>query len=82
MATTKIGAMRCACLRFVCSPLLGAQTYDIVLTGGRVLDPKNGVDAPLDVGVTDGRVTAVEANIDPSDANSQALQASRAGRRR
>ena len=75
MITARIGAMRFACLLFICAALLGAQTYDLVLTGGRVLDPKNGVDAPLDVGVRDGRVTAVEANIDPSDAK-QAIDVS------
>ena len=34
---------------------------DFVLTGGRVIDPANGVDAPMDVVVRDGRVASVVA---------------------
>lgn len=33
--------------------------YDLLLTGGRVLDPANGVDGLLDVAVKDGRIAAV-----------------------
>src|SRR5258708_1916682 len=40
-----------------------AQQYDIVLHGGRVIDPANGVDAQLDIGLTDGRIAAVQAAI-------------------
>src|SRR5258708_5827138 len=40
-----------------------AQQYDIVLHGGRVIDPGNGVDAQLDIGLTDGRIAAVQAAI-------------------
>src|SRR5438128_9879648 len=36
-----------------------AQTYDLVLAGGRVLDPESGLDAPRNVGVTSGRIAAV-----------------------
>ena len=32
---------------------------DLVLAGGRVLDPGQGIDAPLDIGVTGGRVSAI-----------------------
>jgi len=32
---------------------------DLVLAGGRVLDPGQGIDAPLDIGVTAGRVSAI-----------------------
>jgi dihydroorotase len=40
-----------------------AQPYDIVLRGGRVIDPANGVDARMDVAVTGGRIVAVKADI-------------------
>ena len=60
--------MRFVFLLLLFSALLSAQSYDILLTGGRVLDPKNGVDAQLDLAVRDGRVSAVGADIDPSDA--------------
>lgn len=36
-----------------------AQTYDIVLRGGRVMDPESGLDAIRDVGIRDGRVAAI-----------------------
>ena len=39
----------------------GAQgeQYDLVLTGGRVLDPETALDAPRNVGIRDGRIAAV-----------------------
>ncbi|MDA1280366.1 MAG: amidohydrolase family protein, partial [Chloroflexi bacterium] len=39
-------------------------SYDLVISGGRVLDPASGIDARLDVGVVNGKIAAVEANID------------------
>ena len=42
---------------------LDAQaTYDIVLHGGRVLDPESGLDAVRDVGITGRAITAVSAS--------------------
>lgn len=37
--------------------------FDLVITGGRVVDPASGTDAVLDVGVAGGRVTAVQPSI-------------------
>lgn len=37
--------------------------YDLLLKGGRVIDPKNSVDGPMDVALHGGRVAAVEASI-------------------
>jgi dihydroorotase len=34
---------------------LVAQTYDIVIKGGHVIDPKNNVDAIRDIAISDGR---------------------------
>ena len=42
--------------------------FDLVITGGRVLDPGRDVDALLDVAVSDGRIAALRAGIDPSEA--------------
>ena len=42
--------------------------YDLVLKGGQVIDPANGIDAILDVAVKDGRIAAVGANLDASHA--------------
>jgi len=37
--------------------------FDLLLRGGRVLDPAQGLDAVLDVAIADGRVAAVEASL-------------------
>lgn len=47
---------------------LFAQPYDLVLMGGRVIDPAAGVDAMLDVAVAGGRIAAVRARLDASRA--------------
>ncbi|HSM59634.1 MAG TPA: amidohydrolase family protein [Longimicrobiales bacterium] len=36
-----------------------AQVYDVVLRGGRVMDPESGLDAMRDVGIRDGIVAAI-----------------------
>jgi dihydroorotase len=38
--------------------------HDLVLTGGRVLDPATGVDGRFDVAVTDGKISAIAPVID------------------
>jgi len=43
-----------------------AQSYDLVLRGGRLLDPRNGIDAVLDVAVADGTIAAAAESIDAS----------------
>ena len=40
-----------------------AATYDLVIKGGRVIDPSLGIDAVRDVAIAAGRIAAVEANI-------------------
>jgi dihydroorotase len=37
--------------------------FDLLLTGGTVINPATGVNQTLDVGVTDGRITAMQANL-------------------
>ena len=37
--------------------------FDLVLRGGRVIDPAQGLDGILDVGVRDGRIVAVAENL-------------------
>lgn len=36
-----------------------AQSYDVVLSGGRVMDPESGLDAVRHVGIRDGTITAI-----------------------
>ena len=45
------------------APNAFAATYDIVIKGGRVIDPSVGIDATRDVAIAGGRIAAVEANI-------------------
>ncbi len=42
--------------------------YEILLKGGHVIDPRNNVDALMDVAVADGKIAAVRANINPAEA--------------
>lgn len=37
--------------------------YDLILRGGRVIDPAQGIDGPLDVGIRDGRIAAVGKDL-------------------
>ena len=39
--------------------------YDAIIRGGRVIDPANGLDAVLDIGVRGGLISAVERSIAP-----------------
>ena len=43
--------------------------YDLILAGGTALDPKNGLDARADVGITDGKITSVEPELNPTSAD-------------
>src|ERR1700742_3450449 len=36
-----------------------AQTYDLVIEGGRVMDPETGVDAVRNVGINQGKVARI-----------------------
>jgi dihydroorotase len=44
-------------------PAAYAATYDLVIKGGRVIDPSTGLDAVRDVAIVRGKIIAVEANI-------------------
>lgn len=50
------------------SSLVSAQTYDLLIKGGRLIDPKNNVDGLMDVAITDGKVAKVAASIPAKDA--------------
>jgi dihydroorotase len=45
--------------------LLGQQQYDLLLTRGHVIDPKNGINAVKDVAISNGKIAAVADRIDP-----------------
>ena len=45
-----------------------AQPFDIVIKGGHLIDPKNNIDAIMDMAVKDGKVVKVASGIDGSGA--------------
>ncbi len=57
-------------LWFVLLPAVGAraQTYDLLIKGGHVIDAKNNLDAVRDVAITDGKIAQVAANIPAAQA--------------
>ncbi len=46
----------------------GQPRYDLLLQGGHVIDPKNGISAVRDVAIKDGAIAAVGQNLAPTDA--------------
>jgi dihydroorotase len=51
-----------------------AKKYDLIVKGGRVVDPSRKLDAMRDVAVADGRIAAVEANISAGSAETMDAQ--------
>jgi N-acyl-D-aspartate/D-glutamate deacylase len=48
------------CLALLSLPtVLAAQQYDVVLEGGRVMDPEMGLDAVRNVGIRDGKIARI-----------------------
>src|SRR3954467_10739049 len=43
--------------------LAAAVKYDLIVKGGRVIDPSRKLDAIRDVGIAQGRIAAIEASI-------------------
>ena len=46
-------------LSVLAAPTLFAQDYDLVITGGRVIDPETLYDDVANVGIKDGRIAAI-----------------------
>jgi dihydroorotase len=49
-------------------PELRAAQYDLLIKGGRVIDPSRNFDAVADIGIAGGRIAAVRPNVDASSA--------------
>jgi N-acyl-D-aspartate/D-glutamate deacylase len=47
------------CLLAFLTTVVAAQQYDLVIGGGRVVDPETGLDAVRDVGIRDGKIVRV-----------------------
>ena len=43
--------------------LVHAQRYDLVIEGGRVMDPETGLDAVRNIGVRDGKISRVSSEV-------------------
>ncbi len=48
---------------FARTPRAYAAAYDLIIKGGRVIDPSMGLDAVRDVAIAGGSIAAIEANI-------------------
>ncbi|MDO9478492.1 MAG: amidohydrolase family protein [Pseudohongiella sp.] len=53
-----------------------AGEYDLVIRQARVIDPETGLDGIRDVGIFEGRITAVENQLGQVDADTQVINAS------
>ena len=58
--------------------LAAPPRYDLIVKGGRVLDPSLRLDAIRDVAISGGRIAAVEANI--ADDGADTIDAREIGR--
>ncbi len=63
-----VGILSVGVLGVVLSTPAAAQPYDLLLAGGHVIDPKNGIDAVMDVAIADGTIARVAAEIPATDA--------------
>jgi len=55
------------CILFV-SLFAQAQPYNLLIKGGRVIDPKSNTNAVMDIAVTDGKIASIAENIDSTSA--------------
>ncbi len=46
---------------FLLASSLGAQTFDLVIRGGRVIDPESGLDAVREIGILGGKIAAISS---------------------
>ncbi|MCC7156211.1 MAG: amidohydrolase/deacetylase family metallohydrolase [Bryobacterales bacterium] len=60
--------IRNLCWLAVLPMTLSAQPYDLLIKGGQVIDPKNNIDAVMDVAVSGNRIARVASDIPASSA--------------
>ena len=51
--------------------------FDLLLRGGRVIDPASGRDGIADIGITDGRIAAIEPTLPRRARNRLSMSAGR-----
>src|SRR5262245_52147418 len=49
-------------------PTQSTAKYDLLLRGGHVIDARNKISAVRDVAIANGKIAAVEAQLNPADA--------------
>jgi len=49
-------------LLFTATTIFAAEQYDVVLEGGRVMDPETGLDAVRNVGIRDGKIARISSD--------------------
>jgi len=54
-------------INFVITCVVEAQTYNIVIKNGHLIDPKNNIDEVLDVAIKDGKIVKVAKEIDKNE---------------
>jgi dihydroorotase len=54
---------------------LSAQPYDLLIKGGHVIDPKNGINGSFDIAISHGKIADIGKNLDVKNAR-QVLDAS------
>jgi dihydroorotase len=56
------------CFLLFTTNLLWSQAYSLVIKEGHVIDPKNNIDAVMDIAINDGKIVQVAKNIDAKQA--------------
>src|SRR6185312_14387257 len=65
--------MRTVILSLLLTCAAAAQPrYDLLLKGGHVIDPKNGINGPMDIAIAGGKIARVARAIDASEAKTTA----------
>lgn len=64
-----IGQVLAVVVSMVCASAASAQTYDLVLQGGHLVDPRNGINGVRDVAIAAGKIVTIAPKIDSARAS-------------
>ena len=69
--TAKVGGAVLIALVVACvfPALAQPGRSDLLIRGGHVIDPRNGINSVMDVAIAGGKIAEVSGKIDPSRAN-------------
>ena len=68
MKTLLLGLALVLTIAVLTAPDVRAQDLDVLVKGGHVIDPKNDIDAVMDIGIADGKIAEVSEEIAASRA--------------